>query len=149
MKKFFKFFFPLAVIMAFVSLPACKGGDGSDDDGYGGSSKVSSSAIEKIIEKYDDGDNLSASDYNKLITYVDNALDEVEPLMKKLKKAEKAYDDDKIDALRDKIMDLSDKYEYYEEALRIIRRADDNDLGSAKSNARKLIKKERKFEEKY
>lgn len=125
------------VLMASFSILSSCGGAPSNDE------------IEKILEKYDDDDELTESDYNSLIKYVDCAIDEVTPLFKERKKAEKDDDFDALDRLDEKIDELQDKYEYYGKALRVIRRASEDELGGAYSNAKKLMRKERRFEEKY
>lgn len=126
----------LVLMASFAILSSCGGVPGNDE-------------IEKILEKYDDDDELTESDYNTLIKYVDCAIDEVTPLFKERKKAEKDDDYDVLDRLDEKIDELQDKYEYYGKALRVIRRASEDELGGAYSNAKKLMRKERRFEEKY
>lgn len=136
MKKLFTAIFSFAMVMTMTVLASCGGAPSSAD-------------IEKIIDKYNDDEQLTPGDYNDLISYVDAAIDEVEPIMKKKEQARENDDYDRVDKYDDELEALEDKYEYYSDALRIIRHADDDDLGSAKSAAKKLIKKERRFEAKY
>lgn len=137
MKKFFKLFLPLAICFAVIGVTAC------------GSSEVTSAEVEKILEKYDDEGQLSAGEYNKLIDYLNSAIDEVTPVFEQMKKASAKDDYEKVERLNDKLSDLEDKYEYYSKALRIIRHADKEELGSAYSNAKSFLNKERRFEDKY
>lgn len=135
MKKLITALFTLTLIVSMSILASCGGAPSNEQ-------------VEKIIEKYDE-EKLSPSDYQTLITYVDTAIDKATELFKARKKAEKNDDYDTLDRLEDEFDELNDRYEYYSKALRIIRRASDDELGSASSNAKKLLKKERRFEEKY
>lgn len=135
MKKLITAMFALAMVVSMTVLSSC--------------GAPSSAEIEKIIEKYDDDEELTPSDYNDLASYVEAAIDEVEPLFERMEKAKDNDDYDKAEEIRDQINDLNDKYEYYNKALRILRRADSDDLGSAKSYVKKVLKKERRFEAIY
>lgn len=135
MKKLITAIFSFAMMMTMTVLASC--------------GAPSSADIEKIIDKYNENEELTPGDYDDLICYVNAALDEVEPLFEKMEKAKDNDDYDRAEEIRDQIDELNDKYEYYDKAMRIIRRADSDDLGAAKANAKKLIRRERRFEEKY
>lgn len=136
MKKLLTGIFSIMMLLSLAVMSSCGGAP-------------TSAEIEKIVDKYDDDMPLTADDYNDLISYIDAALDEVGSLYAKWEKAEELGQYRKIEEYEAQEDALKEKYEYYSKALRIIKRADDDDLGSAKANARKLLKKERRFEEKY
>lgn len=122
MKKLFTAMFSLAMIISLSVLTSCGGAPSNSD-------------VKKVIEKYDDKGEISEKDYSALLDYLDAAMDEALPLVKDMKKAQENDDDDEIEAIEKKAEKLESKYEYFEDVLKIISNASDEDLG--KSNVKK------------
>lgn len=129
MKKLFSTLFALAVIVSMTMLTSCSGGPSNESVG-------------KIIEKYNNGDQLTEADYGTVIDYVDAAMDDVIPLYKEVQDAQENSDMDKLKSLQDKAMKLQEKYSKMDGAIAIMDSTDDAELGEANvEKAKKLIEK--------
>ena len=131
MKKLISSLFAFAVIFSMTVLASC-----------GGAPNVS-----KIIEKHDNGEALTESDYSALIDYADAAMDEVIPILKELTEATEKGDFDAVKDFDKKAEDLDAKYPDMSKVVTIIDSASSEDLGE--SNAAKAQKLMEKFGEVY
>ena len=126
MKKLISSLFAFAVIFSMTVLASC-----------GGAPNVS-----KIIEKHDNGEQLTQADYSALLDYVDAAMDEALPIVKEIQEAAMNGDQSKIESLQKKAENLENKFPDMEKALDIIENASDADMGAANvEKGKKLIKK--------
>lgn len=129
MKKLFTTMFSLALIISLSVLASCGGAP-------------SKASVDKVIEKYDASEELTESDYSVLIDYISAAMDDALPLAKEMKKAYENDDYDKIEKLQKKAEKIEEKYPDMEDALSIIQRADDDELGTKNvEKAKKLLRK--------
>ena len=121
--------FSLALILSLSVLASCGGAPSKE-------------SVDKVIEKYDDSEDLTEADYSVLIDYISAAMDDALPIAKEMKKAYENDDYDKLEKLQEKAQKIEEKYPDMEEALRIIQRADDDELGTKNvEKAKKLLKK--------
>lgn len=125
MKKLFSTLFALAVIVSMTMLTSCSSGPSNESVG-------------KIIEKYNNGDQLTEADYGTLLDYAEVAFDEVLPVAKEIQEAVKSDDRDKINKLQEKSEKIVSKYKYMEVAMDIVEKADVEELGAA--NGEKVLK---------
>lgn len=133
MKKLFTAMFSLAMIISLSVLTSCGGAPSNSD-------------VKKVIEKYDDKGELSEKDYAVLLDYIDAGMDEAVPVAKEIKKAYEDGDDDKMESLEKKANKIEEKYPHMKEALDIIERASDDELGDANyKKAEKILKKINSF----
>lgn len=116
MKKLFTALFSMALIVSMTVLASCGGAPSGND-------------VKKVVEKYQNNDELTKADYEVLLDYVEAAMDEAIPLAKEITKAYEDGDDSKIEKLQAKSEKLESKYGYMEEAINIIENASDEDLG--------------------
>lgn len=137
MKKIFSILV-FTILLATVSLISSCGGSDREGDGK---EKVSDAVVERIIDKYDEGETLTKNDYKKLIAYLENAVDEALPLMKKASAASESRDKEAYRKLMDKIKRIEDKYSFMNQVYRIVDNADSDEMGT--SNKKKV---ERMFE---
>ena len=117
MKKLISTLFALAVIVSMTVLTSCGG--------------VDNAAVGKIVEKYDNGDDLTEAEYGTLIDYVDAAMDDALPIIKDMQDAVADGDMVKLQKLSKKGDELDGKYEYMNQAGTILGHADESMLGDA------------------
>lgn len=125
MKKLFSTLFAFAVIVSMTMLTSCSSGPSNESVG-------------KIVEKYQNGDQLTEADYTTLLDYAEAALDEALPVAKEAQEIAKSGDMDKIKKFQEKSEKIESKYKYMEEAMDIVENADVEELGAA--NGEKVLK---------
>lgn len=130
MKKLVSTLFALAVIVSMTVLTSCSGGPSNESVG-------------KIVEKYNNGDQLTEADYSTLLDYADAAFDEALPVAKEAQEAVNSGDMDKLKKIQEKSEKIESKYKYMEEAMNIVEKADVDELGAA--NGEKLLKLAKKI----
>lgn len=123
MKKLISTLFALAVIVSMTVLTSC-------------GSKVDNATVGKIVEKYDNGDDLTEAEYGTLLDYVDAAMDDALPIIKDMQDAVADGDMVKLQKLTKKGEELDGKYEYMDKAGRILDKVDESELGEA--NVKKI-----------
>ncbi|MDE6756915.1 MAG: hypothetical protein K2J66_07195 [Muribaculaceae bacterium] len=123
MKKLISTLFALAVIVSMTVLTSC-------------GSKVDNATVGKIVEKYDNGDDLTEAEYGTLLDYVDAAMDDALPIIKDMQDAVADGDMVKLQKLTKKGEELDGKYEYMDKAGKILDKVDESELGEA--NVKKI-----------
>lgn len=113
MKKLFSIFFTLSLLVAMTGFTSCKGGDGDDSDGEGGG-KPSKAKVEKVIDKYDNGDDLTDADYNVLLSYAEAALKEITKPRKDYLRANETDDVELERKAKQQMEKIADKYDLME-----------------------------------
>lgn len=97
MKKLVSTLFALAVIVSMTVLTSCSGGPSNESVG-------------KIVEKYNNGDQLTEADYSTLLDYADAAFDEALPVAKEAQEAVNSGDMDKLKKIQEKSEKIESKY---------------------------------------
>lgn len=136
MKKIFTTMMSFALVMSMAVLASCGGVPTNEE-------------VEKIIEKYDDGEDLTPSEYNDLTTYCNAGLDAMVPVVEEVMTAKEDGDRSRLKELKKETEEIADQYEYFMEALKIVCSADDDQLGTAKSDAKKLERRYEKLDKKF
>ena len=123
MKKLIWTLFAFAVIVSMTVLTSC-------------GSKVDNATVGKIVEKYDNGDDLTEAEYGTLLDYVDAAMDDALPIIKDMQDAVADGDMVKLQKLTKKGEELDGKYEYMDKAGKILDKVDESEIGEA--NVKKI-----------
>lgn len=119
MKKIFATLCSLALFLSLTVLASCGGAP-------------SNAEVKSILDK----DELTQSDYTKLIDYMEAAYGEAMPIYEKQREAKKNDDMDKVMKLQEEGLAITKKYEYMSAVSRMVDRASDDELGE--SNVKKL-----------
>lgn len=125
MKKLISYLFALAVIVSMTVLTSC-------------GSKVDNESVGKVVEKYDNGDELTDADYGTLLDYLDVAMEDASSLTEEAMKLQQKPDIDALKKLEKKYQDLEKKYKYIDQVSAIIGSTDESQLNE--SNMKKAEK---------
>lgn len=120
MKKIFNIFMTLSLLVAMTGFISCKGGDSDNSDGGSGDGKPSDAKVEKVIEKYDNGDDLSDADYDVLLSYAESALQEFTKPRKDYLRANEINDVDLERKAKQQMEKISKKYSLIEQVGNIL-----------------------------
>lgn len=105
MKKLFSSLLTLAVVAVMAVLTSC--GGGAPD-------------VTSIVDKYNNGEELTDADYSALLDYTNAALDEALPLAKEAMAAMEDGDMEKVASLEEESKAIEAKYEHMEIVGQII-----------------------------
>ncbi|MBD5257518.1 MAG: hypothetical protein HDS52_02355 [Barnesiella sp.] len=131
MKKLFTTMLGLALILSISVLASCRGGETN--------AAADNASMKPIVEKFEAGEQLTEAEYSTVLDYVDAAVDEAAPLSEEFKEAYESGNETKMDDVQKKGEELEAKYEYMNDALKILYAANEEDAGEANVEKGKKI----------
>lgn len=137
MKKVMSALFALVVLASMCVLTSC------------GSSAPSNEEVKKVVDKHDEGEELTEGDYSIAVDYLVASFEEALPIMKKINDAQNDGDFEKAKKIKDEeIAKLEEKYKYTQDVLFILEgNCHENIIGE--KNYKKIEDLRKKFKEEH